>query len=201
MTQLTFAAPLAWPPGQPVTPRGAQKADHGFPPHLTLEEGVAFLDQELAEMGSTGVLHLDIEQPLVPRLRKKVGSRTGACLHLRYMGGAYVIACDQWQTIAHNVYALHLGLRQWRNIERWGLGGLDKLLAGMEAGAIARAAAGTTGGNGWMEGLGLGPTATLDDAVAVYHRRAKQAAQDGAALTDLNRFMEEAREYFSTGGA
>lgn len=197
MSHLSFKAPLNWPEAMLATPRNQQRGDHGFPA-LSLMESIQYLDSELADMTITSaVLFSDIEQPLIERLRKKVGSHTGACLHFKYSGRAYVLACDRWQLLEHNIYALHLTLRQWRSIERWGIGNLSTLLAGFEVDRMPDAAEGQTGvAEPWMEALGLGPTATLDDAVAVYHRRAKTVAHDSEELAKLNSLMEEARGYF-----
>jgi hypothetical protein len=179
------------------TPRGSQRSDHGFPPSLTLGESIGYLEQEISELHASGTLSLDVEQPLIERLRKKVGSRTGACLQLKHHGRNYALACDRWLAPEHNIYALHLALRQWRNMERWGIGNMPVLLEGF-APDHATAVTGRTGAlQSWMEAMGLGPTATLDDAVAVYHRRAKQTSHDSEALTRLNLMMDEARAYFA----
>ncbi len=198
MSRLQFESPLAWPEGLEVTPRAQQQGDHGFSAQMTLAESINYLDEEAGAIASKATLYLDIANPTQDRTRRKVGSRTGACLSLRIDGLDYVLACDRWQQVEHNIYALHLALRQWRNMERWGLGSLQQLLSGFctrsYAGERKRNAAGVTP---WMEELGLGPTSTLDDAIAVYHRRAKQNAQDTEALSRLNILMEEARAYFA----
>lgn len=198
MTQLRFEAPLQWPTWLTPTPRASQRNDHGFP-DTTLEGAIGFLDEELLGMRSGGVLFLDIEQPTVERLRKKSGSRTGACLHFKHLGKSYVIACDRWQAPEHNIYALHLAIRHLRGIERWGVAPMPMLLSGFETGAAAHAVMASPAGDHlpWMEALGLGPTATLDDAVAIYHRRAKQVSHDSHALAKLNMIIEEARAYFA----
>ncbi len=201
MASIRFSAPLNWPEWMPSTPRANQRTDRSFAPPMTLEESIGFLEEEIKAIGCNATLSLDIDQPLLERLRKKVGSRTGVCLQLRYQNTNYVLACDAWQSIEHNMYALHLALRQWRNMERWGIAPLPVLLKGFEpgvhVGSSAAAAAPEWDMPGWMEHLGLGPTATLDDAQAVYHRRAKQFSQDTEVLTKLNITMEEARAHFA----
>jgi hypothetical protein len=196
---LKYTAPLSWPLSIPATPRAQQRTDHGFDLNFSIAEAVEYLERELVEFGITG---LDVEQPAIERLRKKVGSRTGACLTLKVQGAEYLLTCDRWQNIEHNVYALHLALRQWRNMERWGIGSLHQLLHGFTANKSSAASAGvksakSTGTMLWMDALGLGPTATLEDAIAVYHRRAKAIAQDTEALSRLNSIMDDARQYFS----
>jgi hypothetical protein len=180
--------------------RNQQRSDHGFPTPLALVDAITYLEQEMQALNITsGILFLDIEQPMVERLRKKTGSRTGACLHIKYQGKGYVLACDRWQTPEHNIYALHLAFRQWASMERWGVGSVPLLLHGFESERVPETGLmmDESAMDNWMLALGLGPTATLEDAVAVYHRRAKQSAQDPEMLSRLNALMDEARAHFA----
>ncbi len=198
MSNLRFEAPLVWPAAIPSIPRNQQRNDHNFAP-LTLETSIAYLEEELNDIPCKATLFLDIEQPTVERLRKKVGSRTGASLQLRMEGREYALTCDRWQLVEHNIYALHLALRQWRNMERWGVGTLAQLLHGFESGVL-QSVAGEAGGftiPAWMEELGLGATSTLDDAIAIYHRRAKAISGNTEALMNLNILMDDVRAYFA----
>lgn len=194
---LRFETPLKWPEGMPATPRAGLRSDHGFTSPLSFSESSGYLSEELEQIGTSGILYLDLENPMIDRLRKKVGSRVGAALYFRYQGANYVVACDRWNTVEHNVYALHLALRQCRNMERWGLGQLGKMLKPFEAEIFLPLPLADPDLPAWMGELGLGPTATLEDAIAVYHRRAKQLAQNTEALTRLNILMEEARRHFN----
>ncbi|MFO0389231.1 MAG: hypothetical protein ACK502_05880 [Alphaproteobacteria bacterium] len=196
---LRFSSPLSWPEWIPVTSRVNQRTDRNFAPAMKLEESIAFLEEEIQAINCNAILSLDIEQPTSERNRKKVGSRTGAALQLRFPFGNYVLACDTWLTMENNIYALHLAMRQWRNMERWGVGTLPVLLKGFEPGVqtVVSSQAPEWNMPDWMEYFGLGPTATLEDAQAIYHKRAKQFTQDTNALTKLNVTMEEARAHFS----
>ena len=201
MTQLRFEAPLSWPEGLPATLRSSQRTDHGFSAQISLQQAVGYLAEEMQDdRFHAAILSMDIEQPLVDRLRRKVGNRTGACLQLKYNSKTYVIGCDRWLTLEHNVYAISLAIRHWRNMDRWGIGSLAALLSGFEAHVNEVTNTTTTSTSivpEWMEALGLGPSATLEDAVAVYHRRAKMVADDSQALTKLNLVMHDARAYFA----
>jgi hypothetical protein len=201
---LKFNAPLDWPEWIPVTPRAHQKNDRNFAPPMPLEESISFLEHEVQATGLTATLSLDIDQPAIDRLAKRVGGRNGAALYIRYADSHYVIACDIWQAVEHNIYAIHLTLRQMQNIQKWGVAPLAVLLEGFKTGQKVKQAKTEPSASegqlqilGWMNKLGLGPSATLDDAQAVYHRRAKQVAHDSDALSKLNITMEEARAYFA----
>ncbi len=199
---LYFKSPLSWPESIPVTSLMQQRSDNGFSPDIPLTDAVNFLKDEIDAAGiNYAVLYTDYEQPNVDRLRRKVGSRTGACLHLKYRDRGYIITCDRWQRLEHNVYAMHLALRQWGNMEKWGIGNIASLMAGFEVdrppesageervvGSVAEC----------LESFGLGANATLDDATAIYHRRAKALADDNEALVKLNLQMDEIRNYFQS---
>ena len=198
---LYYKSPLSWPDSIPVTPRMQQRNDNGFSADMTLTDTLNFLKSEIEAAGIVhAVLYLDVEQPQVERLRKKVGSRTGACLHIKYRDKGYVITCDRWQRMEHNIYAMHLVLRQWCNMERWGIGSLSALMAGFEINYsdddIADESVAFENIVECLKSFGLGATATLEDATAIYHRRAKALSHDNEKLVQLNLQMDEIRSYF-----
>jgi hypothetical protein len=197
---LYYKSPLNWPESTPVTSLMQQRSDNGFSPDMPLTDALNFLNSEIETAGiNHAVLYLDVEQPHVERLRKKVGSRTGACLHIKYRDRGYIITCDRWQKLEHNIYAMHLAIRQWYNMERWGIGSLAALMAGFEAERTPDVAEGMP--DNVVECLnlfGLSGSATLEDAIAIYHRRAKIFANDNEQLVKLNLQMDAIRNYFSS---
>jgi hypothetical protein len=200
MSILQFESPLQWPQGMPITARTALRSDHGFPESLAIEEAIHYLEEEVAGLATQrAALSLDIENPLSPRLRKKTGNRQGVSLHFKWQGKAYVLACDRWLNTEHNIYALHLAIRQWRNIERYGISPMQTLLMAFEVDRMPEMDIGASDHSlaPCLEAFGLAATATLEDAIAVYHRRAKAIAHDNDALTRLNTQMEEVRHYFA----
>lgn len=200
MEHLSFEHPMRWPSAVAVTPRTSQRADHGFV-GMSLEEAIRYIDQELGDMGARGTLSIDVENPTVERLRKQVGSRSGACLYIRMNGKIYILSCDRWQKIEHNLYALHLALRGFNNLERWGIAPLHVIMHGLRSDVVGIKETPvnitSTTVESCIEQMGLGPLATLEDAVAVYHRRAKQLADDADGLVRLNLLMHDVREYFA----
>ncbi len=195
---ITYKSPLNWPNAIPVTPLTNQRSDSGFSAALTLTDALNFLDDEVKAAGiKQAVLYLDVEQAGVERLRKKVGSRTGVCLHIKYRDRGYILTCDKWNKLEHNIYALHLVIRQWCNMEKWGVGNLSMLMAGFEADRAPEIVGVSENIAECLKIFGLGSTATLDDATAIYHRRAKAIATDSDELVKLNQMMDEIRNYFS----
>lgn len=199
---LYYKSPLSWPESIPITPLVKQRSDNGFSSNITLTDAVSFLKEEIETLAiGHAVLYSDIEQPHVERLRKKLGNRSGVCLHIKYKERGYIITCDKWQRIEHNIYALHLLFRQWGNIEKWGIGNLSMLMSGFEADRtpeISGIAKDHENIAECLKSFGLGSTATLDDATAIYHRRAKSLAGNNEDLTKLNLQMDEIRNYFTS---
>ncbi|MEQ1789702.1 MAG: hypothetical protein ABL857_04585 [Rickettsiales bacterium] len=197
---LHYKSPLSWPDSIPVTSLMQQRNDSGFSPDMSLTDAVNFLKEEIDIAGiGQAVLYIDVEQPQVERLRKKVGSRTGACLHIKHREIGYIITCDRWQKLEHNIYAMHLAIRQWYNMERWGIGSLSSLMAGFEVDRAPDLS--NEGGEReniieCLESFGLSSKATLEDVTAIYHRRAKILAGNSDGLVKLNLQVDEIRSYF-----
>lgn len=195
---IKYQAPLKWPETVPATPLLKQRVDNGFSASMSISDAISFLDQELSSLGiSQATLYTDIEQINVERLRKKLGSRTGACLYVKHLGGEYVFACDRWQKLEHNIYALQLAFRSWGSIEKWGIGSIAALMAGFEIERSYSQVQQEEKVADCLREFGLGSTATIDDATAIYHRRAKSMANDEASLLRLNQMMDDIRKYFS----
>ncbi len=200
---LHFKSPLSWPDSMPTTPLAKQRNDNSFSQEMPIADAINFLKEEIETLNiQNAILYTDIEQPHVIRLSKKIGSRTGACLHINHYNKSYIITCDRWQRLEHNIYAMHLVLRQWNNMELWGVGSLPKLMAGFEIEYSANNDhqpnyLETNGIFECLKAFGLGSTATLDDATAIYHRRAKTFAQQNDKLVQLNLQMDEIRSYFA----
>src|SRR5690606_15917082 len=112
------------------------------------------------------------------------------------------LACDRWVGVEQNIYALHLALRNLRNIVLWGVGNVENVFGGYAAAVQPHASAPAAGAKApalesWRLTLGLGPTATLEDAQAVYRRRAKSSADNEDELMKLNLAMDEASKALS----
>lgn len=206
MVALKFTHPLQWPQGYPRTQQWEKSVNKTFKNGMPIKEALTFLYDELQELGvAKATLYTDYENIEKPNSIRRIGSDNGATLHMELNGHQYRLACDRWAPIEQNIYALHLALRNLRSIVLWGVGNVENVFGGYCAAAqnaihASSHAAGqgqTSGGNDsgmedWRLLLGLGPTATLDDAQAVYRRRAKSLADKPDELMRLNLAMDEA---------
>jgi hypothetical protein len=204
MTSIKFSHPLHWPNGFPRTEKWEKSINHSFKPGLTMQEALTFLYEELKELGvKKATLCTDYENIEQPRAIRRIGSDNGAALRIEIDNRIYQLACDRWVAIEQNIYALHLALRNLRSIVLWGVGNLENVFGGYAAGNAQTSA--FNGGMSvndsameeWRIQLGLGPTATLDDAQAVYRRRAKNFANNQEELMKLNLAMDAATKALS----
>ena len=194
--QFHYLSPLKWPSGYAVTAPQARHYGSQFKSNLTIDEAIGLLEEEMAALGIVkATMYSDYEQIKVERLRRKQGANPGVYLEFRLGDCEYTVACDRWSQTEQNIYALHLVLRSYRLMEKWGVAPLPKLMQGfVDQRKTHVAASHTNGQEDWMTVLGLGPTATLEDAHAVYRRRAKLVANDQQELIVLNNAMDEARK-------
>lgn len=197
MASLVFTHPLQWPNGFPRTQRWEKSVNPGFKTGLSIQEALTFLYEELQQLQATrGTLFTDYENIEQPRTIRRVGNDDGAALTIDLNGQTYRMACDRWVGVEQNIYALHLTLRSLRNIVLWGVGNIEDVFGGYLPTAMQARHATGVGGQSTMEEwrlvLGLGPTATLEDAQAVYRRRAKSYAEKPDELMKLNLAMDAA---------
>ncbi len=195
MPQLIYQCPLTFPTGWTRTAQGATTVNRQFSKTTTIEDALHYLQDEIAAIhADSAILYTNYESIHNPGMRSKRGNSEGASLQLTVKGASGFLACDQWNTVAHNLYALHLAVRHLRMFEEWGVATADFMLSAFSDKAAQTRAVQSTGMADWMITLGLGPTATLDDANAMYRQRAKQAAADAHALLELNFAIEQARQ-------
>lgn len=202
MILLKFSYPLQWPNGFPRTEKWEKSVNHSFKIGLTMQEALTFLYDELNELSvSKAMLFTDYENIEQPRAIRRIGNDNGAALRIEINNRIYQLACDRWVAIEQNIYALHLALRNLRSIVLWGVGNVENVFGGYavtnhgQTAPSARPMAPVM--EEWREMLGLGPTATLDDAQAVYRRRAKNVANNQEELMKLNLAMDEATKALS----
>lgn len=202
MTAIAHKSPLHWPNTKDATRPMMRSLNSSYPLNLTLREALAYLEDEVKELApQAAILYSNIEHLNNERMRRKINPEPGVTLELKVANKNYYIACDRWVSIEQNLYSLHLGIRAIRNLVKWGLADLDVAMHGFAA--IKQRIESQDNSDSeaefeeWMVQLGLGPTATLEDAQAVYRRRAKALADNTDELIKLNNAMDEARKYFT----
>lgn len=201
MAVLQIKTPLEWPENKPKTDRLMRIMNDKFPQDLTEHHAVVYLEDEINGMQGVQSASLSADATNLNSTlpTQYLSHDVGVCLKLNLTQGTYYLACDKWQKLSHNLYVLHLTLRHLKQLEFWGLGELPTLMAAFsKAGVTAASAADGTSqpdSDHWTAILGLGPTATLDDANTLYrHRAMKIGESDSEALQTLNLAIQQARK-------
>jgi hypothetical protein len=198
MTAIRYVSPLQLPPNWVKTPPGRRSYDNNFSRALTIKEALDFLEDEanLLAPDSSATVFSSYDNLRHERGRKALNSDTSVCIKLGNDRFPAMIACDKWSLLEHNIYALSLALRSIRNFETWGVCSSEQILSIFcVAGQKTHAPSSAPVLPDWMTDLGLGPTATLEDANAIYRRRAKLISGDEQALMELNLAMDAARKH------
>ena len=205
MLDINYICPLKLPRHHVSIPPNQRRGDHGFPNDLSIDQAIAYLEEEIRALGvSRATIYSNYDRLNSSRSRSKRDDDAAICCELRLDTHAHFLVCDRWMGAQYNLYALHLAIRAMRNIVKWGVASKEQILAGFDATADPNAAHGGQANDhtilpDWMQVLGLGTSATLEDANATYRRRAKQVANEHDKLLELNQAIEAARHYF--GGA
>lgn len=193
-----YESPLRLPKGWTPSQSMARLLPSSFNIKTSVMDALRFLEDEIKMLGaSKGVITSNYENLNSDRVRKKLIGSSGASIIVRIGSQEAHLACDKWADVQQNLYALHLALRNLRLMEEWGVAATYRMLtffASDKAHTPMSGAANEMGLPAWMQTLGLGPTATLEDANAVYRRRAKGLTDDSEALLTLNTAIDEARK-------
>jgi hypothetical protein len=186
MTAAPQAYPLQWPEGWPRTWTGAQKAGPyrtelpGALKNLRAELRLLCGDAAAKTLVLSSNYTLGVERPPDP----------GVVAYFTWEGEQVAIPCDRWATIAQNVQAIALTIEAMRAIERHGA---KHMVKAMFRGFVALPAP----AKGWRQVLGVGPSASLDDAEAAYRAAARSAHPDRGGTDErmaaLNAAIAEAR--------
>ena len=194
MNPLHFKTPIKWPSYIQCTPSQEQSYNHDYKSDLTMEEALGFLEEEIKEIkANSATLYSDVDNIQTGGLRRNLTGKPAVSLEINIKGTEYFLVCDRWRLLQHNIYALHLIIRHYRMMERFGVAPLERLMQGFTRQA-AYQKSGLVAAKDWRILLPLAADATLDDAHAVYRARAKKIAQDPEKLLELNMAFDEAKK-------
>jgi hypothetical protein len=167
------AFPLSWPAGWPRTARRDQQRArfssraNRMNRRKTVAEAVRALDQELERLHAASIVlstNLRVKLNGLPYGAQKEPDDTGAACYFAIEGKPVVLACDKWDAVADNIYAIAMHIDAMRGMDRWGVGNLDRAFTGYAA--LPPAGAQQT----WWQVLGLtSDLAEMDKQAATSH--------------------------------
>lgn len=118
----------------------------------------------------------------------------GAAVYFRLKGESRVLACDKWNRVGDNFYAMSKHVDAIRGQVRWGVGSLEQAFGGYRALPAMGAK------KPWHVVLALKPSATWKEVVAKREALLKQhhpdKGGDASLAADINSAFDEARIAF-----
>lgn len=210
------AYPLSWPAAWPRTPthrRGpspffnvSRRPSTFTPGSYNSVRGKRSMndctDEVLREARAIGASNLvistniELRQDGLPYSNRRALDDQGAAVYFKLKGKPCVLACDKWNRVEDNLWAIAKHIEALRGQERWGVGSVEQAFAGY----TALPAPGQSGGATWYQVLGIAHDATFEVARAAYITEAKKCHPDNggstAAMQRLNESWDMARRGF-----
>ncbi len=181
---MTEAYPLQWPNGKR---RFANRQRSKFG-ERSIEQATQKLCNELRLMrGSSMVIstNLRLRNDGLPYSKQAQPGDTGVAVYFLRDKKQMCFACDRWDRIQDNIYAIAMTIEALRGIERWGTGDMvEQAFTGFVALPAPKNP---------YEILGVGPDASDDEIDAAYRLRAKSAHPDTGGSIAAMQELTEAR--------
>lgn len=193
------AYPLSWPQGWPrvKTPRssafgkpGRYEGSEGSrnwirPRGHSMEEARSFLWAELSRLGAAnGILSTNFKIRLdgQPYSGQAQPGDRGAAVYFKLKGRDVSLACDKWDRVEDNVYAIAKHVEALRGQDRWGVGSIEQAFRGYMA------LPETTASSEWWRPLGLPLNASEEQVKQAYRVLALKFHPDNQQTGDAERF-------------
>lgn len=184
---MSEAFPLYWPEGRSRTPiwkRQRSRFNTGFGASVNLVIG------ELRRLGATHSVvstNVALRRDGLPLAAAKRVEDTAAAVYFMYKGKQVCFACDRWDKVEDNIYAVAKTIDAMRGIHRWGTGDmLDAAFTGFVA---------LPPPSNWRELLG--DPKTVEDAEIKYRFLARHTHPDAGGtqekMSELNTAIAAAR--------
>jgi hypothetical protein len=192
------AYPLSWPSHWVRQPRRHRSA---FSARSVDQATRALLNQlRISGVGEYNVVistNLQLRNDGLPRSNQAEPTDTAAAVYFRFKDKPRVLACDRWDRVADNLWAMAKHIETLRAQERWGVGTMEQAFAGY----TALPAPGDSGAATWWAVLGVAHDCTLETALAAYREQARRCHPDAnggthEAMTRLNAAWDQARKSF-----
>lgn len=190
---MTEAYPLHWPPHRKRTNYRERSKFK-----VTFDRARRDLRAELERMGARDVIlstNVQLRQDGHPYADRKPPQDPGVAVYFKYKGNNMCFACDRWDSVCDNIWAIHHTIEALRGIARWGSG--DMLEAAFTGFQALPAPAGVQQ-RPWHVVLDVLPTAPLSLCETAYRNAAKRYHPDSPngsaeAMAELNAAIAQAR--------
>jgi len=174
--------PLQWPAGRP-------RLQHGRASRFKTNflSAVRMLSAEARRLGADHLVistNLELAPDGLPYPHHREPEDEGVAVYFIYKQQSMCFACDMWDKVGDNIYAIAKTMKALRGIERWGAGEMfQQAFTAFTAPPAPRSP---------YDILGVRPAATQQEIDAAYRKRAKLFHPDApggsaSAMVELNR--------------
>ncbi|WP_020469627.1 J domain-containing protein [Zavarzinella formosa] len=176
------ASPLSWPPGKP-------RVQYPTRSHFRTTHGAAcqFVLGEIRRLGGTLPIistNIPLRKDGLPYATYKAPDDRGVAVYFTYRKQQMCFACDKWDIIHDNIYAIGKTIEALRGIERWGTG---EMVQQAFKGFIALPS------NSPWDVLGLKPGSSSSEIELAFRDKAKRCHPDVGGSHDQMARLNEAR--------
>ena len=130
------AFPLSWPLSWPRT-RHAQRSRFGtYTKKPTVAAGRDALMLELGRLGATLIVistNIALRRDGLPYSNQREPQDAGVAVYFTLKTRRQVLACDKWNTVGDNLWAIAKHVEALRGQDRWGVGSVEQAFAGYAA--------------------------------------------------------------------
>lgn len=183
-----MAYPLHWPPGQPRTEHPIRSK---FDRH-TVKRALDEIENQLVRMqkdSGLDILDDDIVSSNIRGIDRRVPKDKGVALYFTIGDEPTVLACDQYDRVECNLWAIAKDLEAARARMRWGVTTAKQMFHGQRYEML--------GSGNWREVLGVGATKDFQEVKRAYRLRSKDAHPDHGgsevAMARLNAAYDAAK--------
>ena len=185
--------PLSWPDRWRRTAFRERSRFRGNTGHHSLETAVLFLQRELDALGASRCI-LSTNVPLrldgIPGSNLAQPRDPGAAVYFQFKSRPMSLACDRWDRVECNVWAIAKHIEALRGQERWGVGSLEQAFRGYQALPERSEIA------DWWTTLGVPVNASRDQVRAAYANLAKRHHPDAGGEQENFLRVQRAWETF-----
>jgi len=148
---------------------------------------------ELRRIGATDII---ISSNLQARLDGKPYSNQaepgdhGIAVYFQLKNRPTVLACDKWNRVSRNLWAIAKHVEALRGQERWGVGSIEQAFAGY----AQLPGVGETSGMSWWKELGVAVNADAETIKSAYYQRSKETHPDKGGSHEAQARLNEAFE-------
>lgn len=160
-----------------------------------MAESCDYLCNELRLLGAGNEIlstNLKLKIDGLPYANLPQPNDVGAAVYFDFKKKPVSLACDKWNRVEDNVWAIAKHIEALRGQERWGVGTMEQAFRGY----MALPAIGESSASDWWKTLGVAVNATPDQVRTAYRLLVKKHHPDTGGDSELFNRVQKAMERF-----